>query len=448
MRRLVVCVVVAALGLAWSGSASANGRFPRSVKLLARPGAPHEMALGMTFGLLVTKDDGASWRWICESAVGFSGTFDPDYELSRTGAIFATTFRGMNVTRDGCQWAQMPEPLGARFVSSVAIGPDDAIYAGLADPDNSRIYKSTDDGLSFQPTGPLGMPGDWWMTIEVAPGDPQRIYVTGFRAVGGGPRQKIMFRSSDGGASWVELSTAMLLGTDSSDLQLAAISPTDAGRVIMRVTLTGPALQETLYLSENAGGPAGQVTWAKVLEVPDNIPGVAFRPDGSLWAATPFRGLHRSTDGGRTFAVVPDVTYEGRCLLQREDGQLFLCGNELPPDSRSLTSSPTGLAGTWIPRLRFGEIAGPVDCPAGTLQKDECEGLLWCGLREQLGITTEVIDCADEVDAGIDGASVEPPDKSCCDTGGGPTAIAFGHVANAQLPWRAPRRRARARARA
>jgi len=448
VRRLaLILVALIAVVTHAPGSARANGRFPRTTKLVVRPGHPQEMALGVTYGLLVTKDDGAHWRWVCESAIGFTGTFDPDYELSPTGALFATTISGVTVTRDGCGWSHLPAPLDDANVTQIAVGPDGAIYLASSDPDDSRIYKSTDDGVSFAPVGAVGMAGDWWTSLEVAPGDPQRIYLTGFRTQGGDPRQRLMFRSDDGGQTWVGLPTTALVGTDNSDLQVAAISPIDANRLLMRVTLTGPALQETIYLSENGGAaPPGGPTWTKVIEVTDNIPGVVVRADGTVWAATPFRGLKKSTDGGRTFADVPGVTYEGRCLLERSDGALFLCANDLPPDERGLTSSTTGAAGTWTPRLRFADIAGPVDCAAGTLQKDECEGLLWCGLKEQLGVTTNVIDCALAVDAGIDAGTVSPPGKSCCDTGGGPPAVETALILLGLVPgWR--RRRARASAR-
>ncbi len=444
LASLLITVSLAGAAVAGgAGPAEANGRFPRSVKLMVRPGHPQEMALGVTFGVLVTRDDGAHWHWVCESAVGFEGTFDPDYELTAGGALFATTFGGLRVTRDGCTWSGMPAPLGDAYISVLAVGPDNAVYAAASDPDDSRIYKSTDDGVTFVPTGVVGVAGDWWTSIEVAPGDPQRVYAAGFRGGGENPRQRLLYRSRDGGQTWVELPTAGLVGTNNSDLQNAAISPLDADRVLMRVTLTGMALQETIYLTENAGTAApGGPTWTKVLEITDNIPGVVVRGDGTVWAATPFRGLQRSMDGGRTFAAVPGVTYEGRCLIERADGLLFMCANGLPPDERSLASSATGVADTWTPRLRFADIAGPVACAPGTVQRDDCEGVVWCGLKDQLGITSELVDCPSTVDAGVDAGTGGPPDKSCCDTGGGPPTIELGLVLIGLVPgWR--RRRAR-----
>lgn len=436
MGRAAAAAVIALAALAARATpADANGRFPRSVKMVFRPGHPSEMMLGVTFGLLVSKDDGATWRWACESAVGFSGTFDPDYEFTPTGAIFATTFDGLKVTRDGCHWEAAPAPLGATFVSSVAIGPDGTIWAGTSDTvTGSAIYKSVDDGATFQPTAPLGFTGDWWETIEVAPSDPQRVYISGFRLMAAMPRQRFLYRTLDGGQTWQELPTSAFVGTNNSDLQIAAISPSDPDLVFARLTLVGPALEEAIYRTDNASAPlaGGGPTWTKVLDLPDNIPGVAVRASGEVWAATPFRGLQRSTDGGRTFTAVPGVTFEGRCLTERSDGTLWMCTNNLPPDGATVQASATGVDG-WTKKLSYADITGPIRCEAGTTQHEDCEVLLWCGLRENLGITSTEVDCTDAGtddgdgglgDAGVDGPGGSDGKKGCCagDAGGGDAA--------------------------
>src|SRR5687767_2452764 len=95
---------VLALLLASAATAEANGRPPQSVKVVFRPGSTSDILLGVTFGLMITRDDAVTWRWVCESAVGFEGTFDPDYEFATDGSIWATTFDGLRNTRDGCAW--------------------------------------------------------------------------------------------------------------------------------------------------------------------------------------------------------------------------------------------------------------------------------------------------------------------------------------------------------
>jgi hypothetical protein len=430
-------IVALALSLA-PPTASANGRFPRSVKVIFQPGHPEHIVLATTFGLLQSNDDGATWRWICESAIGFAGTYDPDYEISPTGAIFAnTTATGMVVTHDGCHWNPVPGAVGTTPVTAIAIGPDGAIWAGTSDSiAGSAIWKSTDDGVTFTQTAMVGITGDWWASIEVAPSDAQRVIVTAFRMANGQPRERLLFRSSDGGTSWSPLPTTGLVGTNNSDLLIAGVSAVDPNRVFIRVTIAGPALEETIYRTDNfwtadVAGP----TWIKVLDVLDTIPGFAIRDNGDVYAATPSQGLWRSTDGGLTFAVVAGVIYEGRCLSERSDHQLWMCSNNLPPDAATMQVSTTGAVGTWTRRLAYADITGPVRCGNDTVQYNDCEALLWCGLRENLGITSNEIDCPPPaVDAGVDArGGGGGNDKSCCSTGGGPglevAVIGLGLVA-------------------
>ncbi|MEZ4402475.1 MAG: MYXO-CTERM sorting domain-containing protein [Kofleriaceae bacterium] len=421
MARVLGLLFAAALVAGQLGPAHANGRFPRTVKVVFQPGDPQVVALGATFGLLVSSDGGATWRWICESAVGFAGTFDPDYELSPSGAIFATTFDGLKVLRDGCTWQPVPGPLGTTFVSAVAVGPDGTIWAGTSDSVlGSALYKSTDDGVTFTPTAMVGQLGDWWNSIEVAPSDPQRVVVTAFRLANAQPRERLLFRTDDGGARWDPLPTTAFVGTNNSDLDVAAIDPADPDHVFIRMTNAGPTLSEALFVSTDVGAAAP--TWTRVLDVADNLTGVVVRPGGEVLAATPSLGLQRSTDGGATFAPVPGVTLEGRCLAQRPDGQLWMCTNNLPPDGAAIHVSATGAAGSWTRLFGFSEIVGPVRCAAGTVQHDDCELVLWCGLQENLGITSTEIDCqVAPPDAGIDATTGGGGGgKGCCSTGGSP----------------------------
>jgi len=429
MITLRGCGLVSALAIAITLDARpalANGRNPDSVKLVFRRDQPSQMLFGVTFGVMESTDDGTTWRWACESAVGFSGTFDPDYELTHAGTLLATTFDGLRLTRDRCTWSGAPAPLGETFVSSIAIGPDGAIWAGTSDPATSGIYKSTDDGVSFVATGPIGEPGDWWESIEVAPSDPSRIYVTGFRFPPALERQRVMFRSRDGGASWEELPTTPFVGTSNSDLLIAAVDPTDPDRLFIRMTLTSKALQQERFYRTTDGGTtaAGGPTWEQVLQVPDYVQGFAIRANGEVWAGALTRGLFRSTDGGRTFvAVAATPPVNPRCLRERSDGYLYACGNNLPPDSAALTRTLDGV--TWTPVLSYAAVTGPFRCAAGTLQHEDCEGLLWCGVKAQLGIASTEIDCTDAgegSDAGIDGRGNggNGGGGGCCDASGGP----------------------------
>jgi hypothetical protein len=72
MRSLAI---VAAL--LYPAAALANGRPPLTNGVHFRPGDNHSLYVATTFGLLVSHDDGCSFRWICEQNIGYGGTFDP-----------------------------------------------------------------------------------------------------------------------------------------------------------------------------------------------------------------------------------------------------------------------------------------------------------------------------------------------------------------------------------
>lgn len=428
MRAYVAVALLAAL----AATAEANGRPPQSVKLEFRPGSEQDLLLGVTFGLMVSHDNAATWRWMCESAVGFEGTFDPDYEYSSSGTIFATTFDGLRYTRDGCVWSGVPAPLDTWLVTSVAIAPDGTLYAGAADPvRGSTIMRSTDDGASWQPTASLDQTYDWFETLEVAPGDSQRLYVTGYRLGGAEPRRKLLHRSLDGGASWEALPTTAFVGTTFSDLRLMAIDPTDPDVVYLKMTFATKGVHEALFRTSNWSRPLamGGPTWTQVMLIEASISSVVVRSNGDVWATTQTQGSHRSTDGGLTFQPVPGLTYETACLKERRSDQsLWMCANHLPPDLMALGRSTTGDAGTWEVKLQYRDMAGPVRCPAGNDQHDDCELNLWCGTAENFGVTSTEIDCT-----AVDAPGPAPDPKPCCGAGGGPPGLELGLGALALL---------------
>ena len=113
--------------------ASANGRDPYSSTIHWQRGAEQNIAAGMTFGLVLSHDGGATWQWMCEKAIGYGGMYDPDYEYTSSGAMFATTFDGLKVMRDGCTFAATPP--GMTFVSRIEQDKDGGFYFAASDHD-------------------------------------------------------------------------------------------------------------------------------------------------------------------------------------------------------------------------------------------------------------------------------------------------------------------------
>src|SRR5437868_6340998 len=105
-RCLATFVAVAAwvaslISLVSPRPARANGRFPQASQIVFAPGDPHTMVMRTTFGLLVSHDDGASWQWVCEAAIGLgTAQEDPCYGVTTAGTIVGGLWQGLAVSPD------------------------------------------------------------------------------------------------------------------------------------------------------------------------------------------------------------------------------------------------------------------------------------------------------------------------------------------------------------
>jgi photosystem II stability/assembly factor-like uncharacterized protein len=415
--------LAAALALAAAPTAArANGRFPASIDVHFKPGDHDVMALQVTFGLIMTRDGGDTWHWSCEEAIGFGGIYDPDYELTPSGLLFATSTApppddGLRMTTDLCTWSAVPAPLGsdgtnpAKFVSQIEVGPTGTIWAAtpyeLAPAE--QIYRSTDDGDSWQPLSrPLAGTVDWWESMEVSPtllaGSQTRIYMTGYGFGTGGEKLRYLVRSDDSGQTWVDLGVdEFTFGGDLADLQLAAVSPTDPDLVFARVfQANGRGIGDDIYRSDDAGA-----SWTRVFQSGDNVNAVLVRETGQVVLGTGLSGVHVSADGGQTFGEVIDDT-KIQCMKERDDGLVFACGVSFAPDDMGLGTGTT--IGAWTSILNYDQIDDAWDCPSGTPQRDVCQDQRWCTLAEQFGASAP--ECAAVPDAGPD--ENPPPGKTCC----------------------------------
>jgi hypothetical protein len=414
---LQTLVLLAVLSVA-SAPALANGRFPATVDVHIDHRNSDRMLLPSTWGLLLSTDGGASFRWVCEDAIGYTGAFDPDYAFDSEGAIYATTYDGIKVSRDqGCTWKTVPGALADQFAAAITVGPTGHIWVATATGGKPNdVFVSKDNGATFTPTGLFHESG-WWRSVATDHTTGERVYVTGYVVAstlpdGGMSGPVAMFRrSNDGGQTWTELPIAgFQTGKGDGQIYVAAVSPSDPDIVFVRaVGAASPG--DIIYRSTNGGQDV-----TEVLRMADVITGFVIRADGTTVIAgtvgscagdpvEPRKGCVRiSNDGGQTFA--PAATEpEMACLTERSDGVLFACGANWEPDNFALGRSTD--AAQWSKVVRFSEIAGPVSCPAGTVQYDTCESLQWPSFVRQFGI--------DGPDAGpgngATDASVTPPKK-------------------------------------
>jgi hypothetical protein len=111
----------------------------------------------------------------------------------------------------------------------------------------------------------------------------------------------------------------------------------------------------------------------------------------------------------------------------------------LPSDGAGIMTSLDG--SNWTKNLAFQDIVSPASCAAGTVQHDTCDVMNWCMLKQQLGITSTVIDCTPPPDGGpLADPALAKQGGGCCDgsgAGGGVIVLGFA-VAMLLLRRRAP----------
>lgn len=426
-----------------AGAAAANGRPPVTNGVFFRPGDGRSIFVRSTFGLLISHDDGCSFRWVCEQAIGYGGQFDPKYAATPDGTIFATTFTGLRVSRDGgCTWttatadrpAGDPGRLAGIWVDALDVGPNGDVWVATAESGRpNNIYRSTDHGETFAPRN-VRSQTIWWKSVRVAPADARRVYVTGYQVAGpplpdGGVQlpSAHFLRSDDAGEQWTPSPLANVRFGATPIVYASAVDPANIDVVFLTSLGANPPAGDRLYRSTDAGA-----TFQEVLATSAAIGDVVFH-GGKVYVAT-VRGSFESSDGGATFGAMTDPPQ--LACLGSHGGRLVGCGANWQPDNEALARSASGGA-TWEKLFRFVELAGPLQCAPGTTTFDAC-GPLWPGLRQQFGATGPAA-CA----AAPDLTPPPPPKKGggCCDAGDGGALGAAGIAGWLGLAMRGRRRR-------
>ena len=409
MRRWVFAAMLAPT-LAW-----ASARTPLTNGIYLRPGDDHSLYVRTTFGLLISHDDGCSFRWVCEKALGYGGEFAPKYAIATDGTIFAATFTGLRISRDGgCSWVTAtagpsdPDHLAEAWIDAIDIGPDGHVWLATAEsakPNN--LFESADNGATFRPRG-LFSRTVWYKSIRVAKSDPKRIYATGYQVAG--EAKAHLYRSDDAGATWHELPLADPIRYGGTPIvYVLGIDPTNPDVLYMTSGGASPPSGDRLYRSSDGGH-----SFREVLHTSDAVRDVVFRK-ASVMVATLGSGSFEASDGVQ-FARLPGTTPQLACLAQKADGSLVGCGANWEPDNMALATSATGAA--WTKLFRFGELAGPLRCPAGTLAHDACAAQ-WPALQQQFGAHAPT-----SCPAGSDLQVIPPPappakpGSGCCDASG------------------------------
>ena len=425
MRRAGLALLVVC------ATAHANGRPPLTNGIHFKPGDPHSMYVATTFGLLVSHDDGCTVQWVCEANIGYGGTWDPKYAIASDGTIFATTFTGLRVSRDnGCSFttatselpAGSPNRIADIWIDALDIGPTGDVWVGTAESGQPNdVYLSGDNGVSFTPKG-LQSATIFWKSVKVAPSNMSRVYVSGYEIAT--PTAHVM-HTDNGGGTWMPSPMTNVQYGSTPITLVAAIDPVNPD--IVYLISQGAAQQgDKLYRSTDAGG-----TWTEVLSTTGPISGVVIRDAAAVFVTTMMQSgmtfiggpTYQSTNAGVSFdmlATAPQLA----CLGIAPGGDMIGCGANWQPDYKAIARSKDGAA-SFDKVWRFVELAGPLQCPAGTAEEDLCDQAMWQNLKAQFGATGPT--CGANVVPDSPGDGTVPPKKpgGCCDTGGAPGGLVF-----------------------
>jgi len=425
--RKSTTVASALLTLALAAPAAANGRFPRAQRLIEDPNDSAHLILGATYGLLVTSDRGASWSYVCEAAYGVTDIpIDGITMLTPEGALLAGIYSG--VTRaPGALACDFQRTLGMNNREAV---PDFALAASepgrvlailvslpkVGEP-FSQLYRSDDDGATWRALGePLPPEMSVALTIDVAPSDANRVYVSGLGAGDTG----LLLRSDDGGESFQILE----IPTDAAQLEhpyIAAVDTQDPDRLYVRTDLwaydpmAGVASANDALLYSDDGG----ASFTELLRAGGKLFGFTFSPDhsellvgyGDPVEAGGLRlidedalGIYRAPAGSSDFerryaGSVACLTWTGEgiyaCTLEADTG--FSLG--LITETDFDLSQPAELE----PLLRLDDVAGPIECEA-CATGDICRDYWYAACSGWGRMDCEVLRSSDCAEGGAAGA--------------------------------------------
>ncbi|MCS6902538.1 MAG: hypothetical protein NZX77_22610, partial [Polyangiaceae bacterium] len=362
--------------------ALANGRFPAANQLVVHPTDPQQILVRVTFGVLLSRDGGQSFSWICEKAVGYGGVQDPAVALTSNGSLLIAAFEGLAISHDGgCSFAFVKEA-EKEFVIDVAVdkgNPSSAVAVtstgkgGLTF--NVQVLETTDAGSTWSLIGTPIDPALLAETIDPAPSRKQRLYVSGFSSVivdGKQIRSGALMVSDDRGTTWERRD--LDLGADQS-VYIAAVDPQNPDRVFLR---TRGIEEDRLLLTEDAGK-----SFTTLTTVPGSMLGFALSPDGKKVAiGGPSAGVRVADTSSFQFVQVSSI--ENACLTWTTAG-LYACANPFKDGFAVGISFDEGAS--WQPLLAsYTALTGPISgCPTDPSPAAVC-AQEWAQLKATLGI--------------------------------------------------------------
>lgn len=338
--------------LATESVAHGNGAFPDTIQIFVAPERGDEFVLTTNFGLVMSRDGGASWQWTCEHGDGLGVG---RYEAARAPSprIWGLSDLGLAFTDDiGCQWTSAV-PDGRVAPYDLFADPTDPlrllILVAGGNGSETSIYESTNAGATFGRQLYKAAARETLTTVESARSDPRVIYATLLPARN--PGHPVLLHSGDGGSTWTALDSGPVV--DAEDLRIVAVDPTDARTVFFRVVR---AEHEELAVTRNGGA-----TFTLPLAVPGKLTAFVQLADGTLLAGAANGNdgaVYRSVDRGATFTEISRAVHP-RALAERA-GKVYVAADDIQDKFALGVSKDRGQ--TWQRVMGFADVRGINSC--------------------------------------------------------------------------------------
>ncbi|MFL6236664.1 MAG: WD40/YVTN/BNR-like repeat-containing protein, partial [Thermoanaerobaculia bacterium] len=262
------------------------------------PGSPGVIFAGLSGpGLFRSGNSGKRWARVAlpGPSLPVNGIPLVDFEIapSSVSTFYALALSWLWRSTDaGASWTEAFAPLSGPFLQFLRVDP--------ADP--SRLwggsFKSTDGGETWVP---LTTPGVLWcqiLDLQFAPSSPSTLYVAGAKldstTTGCKFTQASLFRSTDDGATWTEADA----GLGAHSVTALAVDPLDPRLLYAGTGGSFIYSGNGVWKSTDGGG-----AWARAGDELQGrtITAVAVSPLSVAWAATG-GSVFRGADGGATWS--------------------------------------------------------------------------------------------------------------------------------------------------
>ncbi len=363
----------------------ANGRFPEAQKLIEDPRDPNRLLLAGTYGVLVSKDRGQNWYYLCEQAFALEFVEgDPLLELLPNGEMLSGLIASLNRSADcGCTWSArlaQTEPVVLRDITVEKSGDRAAIALTRdvgANPEVFSLHESKDAGLTWTKLADLPPDVEEAFTVDSAPSDASRIYVSALMKSGTGA----LLVSTNRGAAWQARAFA---GADiNNQAYIAAVHPTKPDTVFVRTNGWDDQslANDALFYTDNAGQ-----SFTELIRHAGKLFGFALSPDGNTVLAgygDPYQaasfvapeelGIYKAPIGQTSFTKIFEAAVS--CLTWTSRG-LYACHAEGHPDFQidfALGFAPNAdftltTTSPLSPLMKLKDVRGPLGCAAATCQ--------------------------------------------------------------------------------